>query len=132
MSFQSVTVLGNVGKDPEIRTTNSGEIVANFSIAVSEKRKGAENTVWFNCVAFGKTAQVVEGYVKRGGKILVQGRIQTREYEKNGVRQRTWEVLVNQLSLEGSRADGEQGNKGYPAATGRDDINAPLDDEIPF
>ena len=132
MSFQSVTVLGNVGKDPEIRTTNSGEIVANFSIAVSEKRKGTENTVWFNCVAFGKTAQVVENFVKRGGKVLVQGRIQTREYEKNGTRHQAWEVLVNQLSLEGSRADGEQGDKSYAATPRRDNYNAPLDDEIPF
>lgn len=132
MSFQSVTVLGNVGKDPEIRTTNSGEIVANFSIAVSEKRKGTENTVWFNCVAFGKTAQVVENYVKRGGKVLVQGRIQTREYEKNGTRHQAWEVLVNQLSLEGSRAEGEQGDKRYAATPQRDNFNAPLDDEIPF
>lgn len=126
MSFQSVTVLGNVGKDPVIRTTNTGDPIANFSIAVSEKRKGAETTVWFNCTAFGRNASVVQDYVRRGGKVLVQGRIQTREYDKDGARHQAWEVLVDRLSLEGSKADSNQqtGN--------RDDYHAPLDDEIPF
>jgi len=127
MSFQSVTILGNVGKEPEIRTLNSGDSVANFSIAVSEKRKGDDNTVWFRCTAFGKTAGVVESYVHKGSKVLVQGRIQTREYEKDGAKVQAWEVVVDRLSLESPKESGSAmggANTGY---SGGD-----LDDQIPF
>lgn len=125
MSFQSLTILGNVGKDPVIRSLNSGDSVANFSIAVSEKRKGEDATVWFNCTAFGKTAGVVESYVRKGSKVLVQGRIQTRTYEKDGVTRDAWEVVVDRLSLESPKAEG-----GNTYSTSRDD----LDDggDIPF
>lgn len=127
MSFQSVTILGNVGKEPEIRQLNSGDNVANFSIAVSEKRKGEDNTVWFRCTAFGKTAGVVESYVHKGSKVLVQGRIQTREYEKDGAKVQAWEVVVDRLSLESPKADSNGSQGGYSPGADLDD-----GDGVPF
>ena len=129
MSYQSVTVLGNVGKDPVVRSTSSGDRVVNFSIATSEKRKGVETTVWFNCVAFGKTAEIAELYVRKASKVLVAGRIQTREYEKDGAKVQAWEVVIDRLSLESSRAE-DQSSGGTQQRS--DPYNAPLDDEIPF
>jgi len=129
MSYQSVTVLGNVGKDPVVRSTSSGDRVVNFSIATSEKRKGVETTVWFNCVAFGKTAEIAELYVRKGSKVLVAGRIQTREYEKDGAKVQAWEVVIDRLSLESSRAEGQSSGGTQQRS---DPYNAPLDDEIPF
>jgi single-strand DNA-binding protein len=122
MSYQTLIVLGNVGKS-EIRTTTNGTKVASFSVAVSEKRKGEDNTTWFNCIAFDKTAEVVERYVQKGSKVLVQGRIATRSYEKDGETKYVWEVVADRLSLESPK---ESGGNHAP----RDD----LDDgsEIPF
>jgi single-strand DNA-binding protein len=129
MSFQSITVLGNVGKQPEIRSLNSGDNVATFSIAVSEKRKGEDNTTWFNCIAFGKTAEVVQSYVNKGSKVLVQGRIQTREWtDKEGGKQRSWELVVDRLSLESPKESGSAvggANTGYSGG----DLDG---DSIPF
>ena len=118
MSFQSVTILGNVGKQPEIRTTNGGTKVASFSIAVSRKRGDDEKTVWFNCIAFAKTSEIVERYVQKGSKVLVQGEISTREYDdKDGNRRYVWEVLVDRLSLESPKESGgaDTSSRGTPS-----------------
>lgn len=120
MSYQTLVILGNVGKQPEIRTTQNGKKVASFSVAVSE---GKDKTTWFNCIAFEKTAGVVESYVSKGTKVLVQGRIATREYEKDGATRYVWEVVADRLSLEGPKEGGSAGG-GY---SGGD-----LDDSIPF
>lgn len=130
MSFQSVTVLGNVGKDPEIRTTQGGTKVASFSIAVSKKRQGEETTVWFNCIAFAKTADVVENFVRKGGKVLVLGEIATRQYEKDGATRYVWEVTVDRLSLESPKEGGHSAASQGGANTGYS--GGDLDDEIPF
>jgi single-strand DNA-binding protein len=132
MSYQTLVILGNVGKDPEVRTLNSGDPVANFSIAVSERRKGEDHTTWFRCNAFGKTAEVVRDYVRKGSKVLVQGRIQTREYEKDGITRQSWEVVVDRLSLESPKSDSSGdtfggGNSGYSGGGLDDDPDA-----IPF
>ena len=132
MSYQTLVILGNVGKDPEVRTLNSGDAVANFSIAVSERRKGEDHTTWFRCNAFGKTAEVVRDYVRKGSKVLVQGRIQTREYEKDGITRQSWEVVVDRLSLESPKSESSGdtfggGNSGYSGGGLDDDPDA-----IPF
>jgi single-strand DNA-binding protein len=129
MSYQTLVILGNVGKDPEVRTLNSGDPVANFSIAVSERRKGEDHTTWFRCNAFGKTAEVVRDYVRKGSKVLVQGRIQTREYEKDGITRQSWEVMVDRLSLESPKSDNSGSGEGFG---NRHEPGADLDDEIPF
>jgi single-strand DNA-binding protein len=123
MSHQVLIILGNVGK-VDIRHTSNGNKVANFSVAVSERRQGEDQTTWFNCLAFGKTADVVESYVQKGTKVLVQGKIQTRQYEKDGQTRHVWEVITDRLSLESPRTEQREDSWGG----GTND----LDDSIPF
>ena len=105
-------LLGHVGKDPEIRSTAGGTIVASFSLATSDRQKDsqgnwADKTEWHNLVAFNRTAEIVRDYVKKGAQIFVEGKIQTRSWDDKDSGQKKYrtEVLVNELSLLGGRGD---------------------------
>lgn len=101
MAFQQVTVLGNLGKDVESRFTADGKQVTSFSIAVTEKHGGKEHTEWFNCVSFGKTAEVAAQYLAKGSKCLVIGKLKTEKYtNKEGAEKTAVKVIVDRLSLE--------------------------------
>jgi len=112
-----VFLLGNVGKDPEIRTTAGGMTVASFSLATADRAKDAQGnwgdkTEWHNLVAFQRTAEIVRDYVKKGTQIFVEGKIQTRSWDdkESGAKKYRTEILVNELSLLGGRgADGGGG-----------------------
>ena len=85
-SVNKVILLGNVGKDPEIRSTGGGTMVANFSLATSDRFQDAQGnwqdrTEWHNLVAFKRTAEIVRDYVKKGTKLYIEGKIQTRSWE---------------------------------------------------
>jgi single-strand DNA-binding protein len=102
--------LGNVGKATEVKTTGGGTIVANFSIATSNRRKDAQGnwqdeTQWHDLVAFGRTAEVVRDYVRKGSKLYVEGSLQTRAWEKDGQKHYRTEVLVNVLILLNSKSE---------------------------
>lgn len=77
-------LVGNLGADPETRYTNEGKPVTQFKVATSEKYKGEEKTEWHNVVCFGKTAEFVGQYLKKGNKVFVEGKIQTDKFEKDG------------------------------------------------
>ena len=86
MSVNKAIILGNVGNDPEIKTFDNGNKVANFSIATSEKwtdKQGEkqEQTEWHNVAVFGKLADIVESYVKKGQQLYIEGKIKTRSWE---------------------------------------------------
>ncbi len=103
-------LFGNVGQAPETRHTASGNCVATFSLATNYLRKdGEKETTWHRLVAFGKTAELVSSYITKGSKILVEGRIQTRNYEaKDGSGKRyITEIVVQQLEFgdQGARRD---------------------------
>ena len=111
-----VFLLGNVGKDPEIRTTTGGMTVASFSLATADRAKDAQGnwgdkTEWHNLVAFQRTAEIVRDYVKKGSQIFVEGKIQTRSWDdkESGAKKYRTEILVNELSLLGGRGGGEGG-----------------------
>ena len=96
--------LGNVGKEPDVKTAGSGTIVANFSIACSDRRKDAQGnwqdvTEWVDLVAFKRTAEIIRDYVHKGSKVYVEGKLQTRQWEKDGQKHYRTEVLVNELVL---------------------------------
>ena len=153
-SVNKVILLGNVGKDPEIRSTPSGTMVATFSIATSDRTKDAQGnwqdrTEWHNLVAFQRTAEIIRDYVKKGSKLYVEGRIQTRSWDdkETGAKRYRTEIIVNDLSLLSGRDEGSSG--GYNRASssssaasfdqrppaGADDIaqSAEItDDDIPF
>jgi single-strand DNA-binding protein len=107
-SVNRVTLLGNVGKDVALSTTGSGTKVANFSLATSERYKDnsgnyQERTEWHNLVAFQKTAELISTYVKKGTKLYVEGKIQTRNWDDKETGQKRYrtEVIVNDFVLLG-------------------------------
>lgn len=103
MNLNKVMIGGRIGKI-DIRPTNAGTEVANFSVAVNKRvtRKGVkeEVTTWFNCVAFGKLANICAQYLTKGSGVFVEGEIQTRDYiDKAGVKKTVFEVLANEVSF---------------------------------
>jgi len=103
-----VFLLGNVGKDPEIRSTAGGTIVASFSLATADRAKDQQGnwqdkTEWHNLVAFNRTAEIIRDYVKKGTQIFVEGKIQTRSWDDKDSGQKKYrtEILVNEMSLLG-------------------------------
>jgi single-strand DNA-binding protein len=155
-SVNKVILLGNVGKDPEVRSTPGGTLVATFGLATSDRQKDAQgnwqdHTEWHNLVAFGRTAEIVRDYVKKGSKLFIEGRIQTRSWEDKDTKAKRYrtEIIVNDLSLLSGREEGSTGpyNRasgsgssaaGFdqrPPAGGADDYSQQAeisDDDIPF
>ena len=129
-SVNKVILLGNIGKDPEVRETKAGNIV-NMVMATSEKytdKSGQkqENTEWHNLVVFGKLADVVSKYVKKGDKLYVEGSITTRKWEdKEGNTRYTTEVKVRDLTMLGG---GEKKSTQPEAVAAGDDE----DGDLPF
>jgi single-strand DNA-binding protein len=108
-SFNKVQLLGRVGRDPETRYTQSGDPISNFSLATSEKVKGEERTEWHQVSVFGKTAEIVEKYVRKGALILVEGRLQSREYtDKTGQVKKVWEIVGSNVVLVDTKKSDER------------------------
>lgn len=105
-SVNKAILLGNAGKDPEIRSTGGGTLVANFTLATSDRAKNAsgnweDDTAWHNLVAYGRTAEIIRDYVRKGSKLYVEGKIQTRSWDdkNSGEKKYRTEIIVNELSL---------------------------------
>ena len=118
-----VILVGNVGKDPEIRATQGGMSIASFALATTDRTKGqdgqwTDKTEWHNLVAFQRTAEIVRDYVKKGSQIYVEGKIQTRSWDdkESGQKKYKTEILVNDLQLLGGR--GEGGSSGGERSSG--------------
>src|SRR5690606_35819663 len=99
-----VILVGNLGKDPEVRTLENGRKVANFSLATSEAYKDksgerVERTEWHNIVFWGPIAEVIERYVKKGSKIYVEGKLRTRSYEQEGVKKYITEIDGQNMTM---------------------------------
>ena len=119
-------ILGHLGKDPEIRYTTSGSAVANISIATSEQWKDKqtgekqERTEWHNVTFFGRLAEVVGEYLKKGSLVYVSGRIQTDKYtDKEGVEKYSTKIIANEMQMLGGRgvATSAQGADGGQPST---------------
>lgn len=131
--LNKVMIIGNLGRDPEIRATPSGQKVANFSVACTEKYKGKdgnrqERTEWFNCQVWGGQAEVVERYLKKGSSVYCEGRLQTRSWDKDGQKQFRTEMIVNAFQMLGGRQ--EQGTQNTHNT--QNDGPPPMDDDLPF
>jgi single-strand DNA-binding protein len=158
-SLNKVTLIGNLGNDPEIRTTSGGNKVANFSVATSRQWNSAsgekqEKTEWHKCIAWNQgsrgtgLADIVEKYVRKGDKIYVEGRIEYRQYEDKEKQTRyVTEINVREILLLGGRGGGGGGGEsdgpparakaGAGAAKGGDfeefpNALEPEDDDLPF
>jgi single-strand DNA-binding protein len=107
-----VILVGNLGKDPEIRHLDNGRAVTNFSLATSEfyKNKNGEkvtNTEWHNLVLWTPLAEIADKYLRKGNQIYVEGKLQTRSYDdKDGIKRYTTEVVVQNMTMLGSKNDG--------------------------
>ena len=117
-SVNKVTLLGNVGKDPEIRSTAGGTMVANLTLATSDRQKDAQGnwqdrTEWHNLVAFTRTAEIVRDYVKKGSKLYIEGKIQTRSWEDKSTGEKKYrtEILIDELTLLGGSSGRENGGQ---------------------
>ena len=149
-SVNKVILLGNVGKDPEIRSTPGGTMVASFSLATSDRTKDQQGnwqdrTEWHNLVAFQRTAEIIRDYVKKGSKLYIEGRIQTRSWDdkESGQKKYRTEIIVNDLSLLSGRDEGSGGSSRSGSTAGfdqrqpaaKDDYSQQAeisDDDIPF
>ena len=109
-------IVGNLGRDPEMRYTQDGRAIANFSVATTDswtdKNSGErqERTEWHRVVAFGRLAEIIGQYLSKGRQVYIEGRIQTREWEdKDGNRRWTTEIVANDMQMLGSRGPGGEG-----------------------
>ena len=147
-SINKVILVGNLGKDPEIRYLPSGDSVANITIATSSKYKGkdgnmVEETEWHRITFFGKLAEIVGQYLKKSSSVYVEGRLKTRKYtDKDGAEKYSTDIVANEMQMLGGRPSGDsqqhapapasrpapQRSAPAPAASGFSD----MDDDIPF
>jgi single-strand DNA-binding protein len=139
-SLNKVMLIGHLGKDPELRYTSNGVAVASFSMATNEAWKDQdgnlqERTEWHNIVAWRRLAEISGEYLKKGRRVYIEGRIQTRNYDdKNGVKRYITEVVADDMiMLDGGGAAG--GSQGGGAPSG--DVKQPVqqsdtEDDLPF
>ena len=134
--INSMTLVGTVTQQPETRFAASGTAVTNISVATNYKPKGGEEVAEFHrCVAFGRTAEVAGEYLRPGSKVAIQGRLQTRSYEKEGVKRYSTEIVVNDLQLLDSKRDNPaQGRSEPPSGNSKPQADPFHDDldSLPF
>jgi len=138
-SVNKVILLGNVGKDPEIRSTLGGVMVATFGLATSDRQKDAQGnwqdrTEWHNLVAFNRTAEIIRDYVKKGSKLYIEGKITTNSWDdkQSGQKRYRTEIIVNDLSLLSGRDEASGGGQGgYTRAASSAGSTASFDQRPP-
>ena len=131
--MNKVILMGRLTRDPEVRNSQSGTTVARYTLAVDRmfKREGEPNTDFINCITFGKNAEFVEKYLKKGMRIAVSGRIQTGSYtNRDGVKVYTTDIIVEEHEFAESKRSGACDMPGQ----GDGFMNIPdgLDEELPF
>lgn len=133
--------IGRLGKDPEIRYTPSGSAVASFSVACGEQWKDKqsgekqERTEWVSATAFGKLAEIIGEYLKKGSQIYIEGKMKTEKWkDKSGADRYTTKVIVNQMQMLGNREqsnDGQQQQKSTPVSGHGSGGTKDFDDDLP-
>ncbi len=113
-----VILIGNLGKDPEVRHLDNGATVANFSIATSETYKDkngqkVEKTEWHNITLWRGLAEIAEKYLKKGDSVYIEGKLQTRSYEKDGITRYTTDIVGDQMNMLGGKRNDQGGSADY-------------------
>lgn len=144
--------IGRLGADPEMRSMNNGEQAASLRLAVGWKGKSGEGVEWVPVVAFGKLAEIMGQYLRKGSQVHVSGRFRTRKWtDKNGQDRYSTEIIAQDMQMLGGRPEGQQDRQGYQQQTPRQQQQRPqqghqggqqreyspppptdFDDEIPF
>ncbi len=142
--INKVILVGNLGRDPEVRSTASGMPVANFSLATTRKwtkdGQRQEQTEWHNIVCFGRQAEVAGQYLAKGRQVYVEGRLQTSSWDDKNTGEKKYrtEIIVENFQMLGSRGGGGGGGGygggggGYSGPSGPSRGPEPEDDDIPF
>jgi single-strand DNA-binding protein len=146
-SVNRVALLGHVGKEPEVNNTPSGTLVVKFTLATSDRYKDnhgdfQERTDWHSLVAFSKTGEIIRDYVKKGSKLYIEGKLQTRSWDdtESGQKRYKTEIVVREISLLGDSNGSRGGNANVNKRNGRHAADATYgtdtdyagDDGIPF
>ena len=140
--INKVILIGNLGNDPDIRYSAAGKAVANISLATSETWKDKdtgeqqEKTEWHRCVAFGRTAEIIGEYLKKGSQVYIEGKLQTRKWtDKEGVERYTTEIVINEMQMLGAKSASATPRETVTAAgADKPDTSGgdPFSDDIPF
>ena len=140
--INKIILVGRLGKDPEVRYTQDGSAVASFSIATSDEWKDKETgdkkerTEWHRIVAWRKLGEICGEYLSKGRQVYVEGKLQTRSWEKGGVTRYTTEIVASDVQFLGGRESGDASSQNQSGAR-EADVNGPSgsgpqDDDIPF
>lgn len=142
MSVNKVILVGNVGKDPDVKYFDNGSAVANFTLATTERGYTAANgtqipdrTEWHNVVCWRGLAKVAEQFIRKGSQVYIEGKIRSRTYDDaNGIKRYVSEIYVDNLELLGRRREneGDQGGSGYsnPSPQQAPYTSAPIQDNL--
>lgn len=146
-SLNKVQIIGNLGRDAELKYTQGGTAMAKFSVATTEtwndkSGQRQERTEWHNVTLWGKSAEATAEYLRKGKQVYVEGRLQSNSYEdRDGVKRKVWEVRADRLVLLGGGPAGGSGRRTQAAADGLEP-DAPAqpepaeagisDDDVPF
>ena len=143
MSVNKVTLIGFLGRDPEVRYMPNGEAVANFSIATSESWKDKngekqERTEWHSITLYRRLAEIAGQYLKKGSQVYIEGKIQSRKYTgKDGIERTAYEIIGSEMKMLGGKNDSTV-TESVPAPPTKQDQTAPVhvddfdDENIPF
>lgn len=125
-----VSLLGRLTRDPEVSYTSTGKAYTRFSLAVT-REINREETDFINCIAWEKRAELIGQYFKKGSRILIQGRIQTGSYEKDGEKRNTFDVVINNIEFVDSKTDSNSSSS-YSKPVEREEISIEDEDDFPF
>ena len=138
MAVNKVILVGNLGKDPEIKYTPAGVAVATFSLATTDPFKdkdGNKATQWHNVIAWRQLAEICGNYLHKGKQVYIEGRIQYRSYnDRDGNKKYITEIVADQMQMLGSASDGGQGEPSAKPQQKQQPQEPPFnhDDDIPF
>jgi len=138
--INKVILVGNLGADPETRYTTSGSAITSIRIATSESWKDKqtgeqqERTEWHRVKFFGRIAEIAGEYLKKGAQVYVEGKLRTDEYEKDGVKRYSTDIIADEMQMLGGKPEGGQRAQRQAPQRGQSSAPAPLDDDdsIPF
>lgn len=136
MSYNKCIIQGNLGHDPELRMTQGGQAVANFSVATSEKFKRneqwEEKTEWHSIVVWGKQAENCSKYLKKGKGVLLEGKIQTRTWEKDGTKHYKTEIIADRVMFIDRRDANDTNTETAQTFLANQVIQPCFDEDVPF
>ena len=132
--FSKAIIMGNITRDPELRAVSSGSQVCSFSVAVNRNYKGndgsdKEQVSFINCTAWGKAAEIISQYAKKGSGIMVSGRLEQRSYEaKDGSKRSTTEIVVEDFNFIGGR---DNSGANYSNESAQEEASDIVPDDVP-